>query len=317
VVAARRGRGVRAVAVVVADGVELPRPVGVDAGVAALARVEPLGADELLVAHRGDEVLTGCALAVPAGDLLVGELGRRRVAGRTVEEAVGEAERLGPDAGVDVADDDALAGALDAAELLPQPARRIEPEECRCRGRIGRALLVGRDRQHAGRPDHRVGLRRRQLRGEAVVRIHVVVELVGPADLRDGRGVLALEEARVGDDRTRVRVDLLARLGGRGLEAIDAARVRHHGHLGHLDDVDAVLGELPRGGCLRGGGRRQHGQQQHRADDRGDQSPVHGPPQAMPGLLQTPGAAPAGSGADPGDHQVSRTAAGPPDVGPR
>ena len=82
-------------------------------------------ADQLLVAHRGVERLARLALAVPAGNLLVDELAVRRVA------LVGEALVLGPDARVDDADDDVLARAdavlTRAAELLPEPARRVSP----------------------------------------------------------------------------------------------------------------------------------------------------------------------------------------------
>ena len=59
---------------VVTQRVEFPGLAGVDAGISALAGVEPLRADKLLVAHRSDERLARSALAVPAGDLLEASL---------------------------------------------------------------------------------------------------------------------------------------------------------------------------------------------------------------------------------------------------
>ena len=283
VVAAGGRRGVRSVAVVVADRVELPGPLGIDAGVAAPGGVEVLGADELLVAHRGVERFAGGALAVPAGDLLVGELA---VLGGVAVLAgpVREAQALRPDARVDDPDDDVLAGAADAAELIPEAARRGQAEEVRRRRRVDRVELVRRDRRDArlGGQLGRLGLG--QLRGEAVVRVDVAVEL-RPADRGHGRVVLALEVARVGDDVAGVRVDLLALLGRRGLEALHAAFVGDDRLVHHLDDVDAVLrrrhrrlrasrrGRLRRARCTR-----QQGDEQGRRRDERDELPsTHGP----------------------------------------
>src|SRR5512138_3414019 len=73
-VAAGGGGSVGAVAVVIAHRVELPGALGIDARIATSGFVEILGADQLLVAHRSIKFLTGGALAVPTGDLLVAQL---------------------------------------------------------------------------------------------------------------------------------------------------------------------------------------------------------------------------------------------------
>src|SRR4051794_22509536 len=80
----------------------------------AEAVVVVTGPDDLVVAGRRAPVLAGDALAVPVrryGD--AGIPGERRV--------------LGPDPGVDDADDDPGAGVrVDARELIPQAARRVK-----------------------------------------------------------------------------------------------------------------------------------------------------------------------------------------------
>ena len=96
------------------EKVALGDPVDAEAG------VEVLGADQLLVAVGGIEVLARRALAVPTGDLLIAELPAD--AARVGTRAVAEAGMLGPDARVDDADDDVLAGAALAAfstEITP------------------------------------------------------------------------------------------------------------------------------------------------------------------------------------------------------
>src|SRR5207247_3401407 len=117
VVAGRRARRVRAVAVEVTRREELLRDDRIGP---AVTGHEVLRADELLVAVRGGEVLARRALAVPAGDLLVAELPGLSV--RADARAVRELGVLRPDAGVDVADDHVLAGVADPAELVPRAA---------------------------------------------------------------------------------------------------------------------------------------------------------------------------------------------------
>src|SRR5262245_61450427 len=97
-----------------------------DAEVRVIGRAECLGADDLLVAHRGVEGLTRRALPVPTRDLLVPELARLAV--RVVGRAVRVGRILGPEARVEHPDDDVLADGL-----LPEPARPAETEERRCR----------------------------------------------------------------------------------------------------------------------------------------------------------------------------------------
>src|SRR6185503_9977720 len=118
------------------------------------------------------------ALAVPARDLLVRELPARR-SGRVAlrVDAVAEAERLGPDAGVDDADDDVLAGVLEPAELIPEPARGGQAQERRGRRGVAVAGLRRRHRQDVIARRELVGLGGRQAGGEAVEAVRVVVEL--------------------------------------------------------------------------------------------------------------------------------------------
>ena len=106
---------------------------------------------------------------------------------------------LGPDAAVDDSDDDVLSGAGPAlargraAELGPQTARGIQPEEGGCGRRVERLLLVLAHGDDALLLLQRVRLRGRQLGAEAVERVDVVVELLTAACLRERRGVRALQ----------------------------------------------------------------------------------------------------------------------------
>src|SRR5207244_8983013 len=117
-VTARRGRRMRAVTVVVAYRVEFPWALGGHRLIAAPARVVILRADQLLIAHRRIELLAGGALAVPAGNLVIAQT-LVLVAAAIRARAIGKAQAFGPDAGIDHADDDAVAGVIDAAELVP------------------------------------------------------------------------------------------------------------------------------------------------------------------------------------------------------
>ena len=72
------------------------------------------GADELVVAGRGGEVLAGDALTVPVG-------------GDWDAGAAGEGGALRPDAGVDHADDHPGSGLLRPAELRPEAAGLAQP----------------------------------------------------------------------------------------------------------------------------------------------------------------------------------------------
>src|SRR5262249_44353026 len=200
-------RGVRAVAVEVTRGEELLRD---DRVRAAVAGDEVLRADQLLVAVRGGEVLARGALAVPAGDLLVAELAGLPV--RPDAGAVGALRVLGPDAGVDGADDQVLAGVPDAPELVPRAAGLREPEELRRRDRVGVLDEVRLDRDDAVLRRQRGRLVVRQLRREAVDREAVVVQLLAAADLRELRVVAGFPGAAALLDVSRVLVDLLALL---------------------------------------------------------------------------------------------------------
>jgi beta-glucosidase-like glycosyl hydrolase len=228
------------VAVVVARRVELPRPLRVDAGVAAPRRVEVARADQLVVAVVAAELLAALAAVAPAAHVVVDEAARR---GRdtVMRFAVGEAEALRPDAGVDDADDDVLTGAARAGELAPEPARLVDAEERRRVRRRRRAQFVFGDADDPGRGAQRGGLRFAQFRGEPVEGIAVLVDLAGAtADARDGAVLALAEVARVAVDVRALRVDLAAELGPCRRPAGNTALVGDDRVIVHLHDVDGV-----------------------------------------------------------------------------
>ncbi len=257
----------RAVAVIVARGVELPGAQGIDAGIAAPGRVEVLGADELEVAVGGGEFLTGHALAVPTGDLLVIKLaGLLTVA--VGAGAVGEAGVFGPDTGIDDADDDAVTGSTRAIELIPQAAFGVKAEEGGRGGGVDGLERIRRNRKHARQGHHLGSLGLGELGSEAVEGVGVIVHLLAAADAGEGGIMLALEVGDVGDHVRIEGIDLFRALGGRGFEAFDGAFVGHNGFIQHLDDVNAVGA----GGVFGGDGggessrcsRRGHQDQNHK-----------------------------------------------------
>ncbi|GAB3994510.1 hypothetical protein GCM10029992_09110 [Glycomyces albus] len=225
-----------AVAVAVARGGVLV--VGCAAG------VEPAGADQLVVAGdvaRGVLVLALFALAVPLGvdDVLVrpglGQGGQRRV--------------LGPDAGVQDTDDDALTGVLGVVEVaVPRAPAALQPQEVRG-GRGGELVdLVGHDRQDAVAGGQLLGLVGRQLGGEAVqdrVVLGYRVEAVLVQDLL----TLVGQEVAVLLDFGGIEVDRLAFVGSGRLHAGPVAVVGGERVGRELDDVVAVgvLDRLGRG----------------------------------------------------------------------
>src|SRR3954462_535936 len=93
------------------------------------------GADDLVIAGGIRELLAALALAV--------EGGRDRYA-----RIAGEGRVLRPDPGVDVADDEAGAGAGAATQLRPQAASRIETQERRRKRRVNVAELVALEIDH-------------------------------------------------------------------------------------------------------------------------------------------------------------------------
>ncbi len=105
------------VAVVITRRVEFPGMLSIDAGIATPGGVEVLSADQLLIAHTCIELFTRSAPAVPDWDPPVTQL--VRLPGRTGKSAIGEAETLWPDAGVDDSYDDILTGSAHATQLIP------------------------------------------------------------------------------------------------------------------------------------------------------------------------------------------------------
>ena len=234
-IAAGGGRGVRAMAIGVARRVELVGELRLDGCVAAKASVVIARSDQLLVAVRGIESLARRALAVPARDLLIRQLAV--LAGIAVEpSAVGEARVLGPDAGVDDADDHALALGLG----IPEAGGACEAQEVRRAAGVELEDLIARDRQHAGRLRQLLRLVFGQLGGETVEDITVVVELAAAAHAVEQLVLARAQVGQVAGDVGAVGVDLLA-LGRRGgAHAAQAALVRDHRLLGQLHDVGAA-----------------------------------------------------------------------------
>ena len=220
---------------------EVTRRVELGVDDRADAGVEVAGRDHLVVAGARREVLARLADPGEAGDLV-----RVGVAVRAVDLAVGERGVLGPVAAVDVADDDVLAGAaadaalVDAAELVPEPVRLVEPEERRRRRGVELEVLGLLDHEHAvGQLElGRLGLG--QLGREAVEDGRVVVDL-GAADLVDSTIVRRIQVPGVLLGGVGGSVELLPlRRLRRGI-ARHAAVVPGERCLDELDDV---------GGCL-------------------------------------------------------------------
>ncbi len=206
VVSAGRAAGVRPVPVVVTRGHELPGPLRLDSGVTAPGGVEVLSRDELLVAEVrvprtvGDD-LGGLALAMEARDLLVDEL--------PVCVSVGEALGLRPDARVDDADDDVLAGPAESGPgFSSRPARQGAPTDRPEQSGRGMPAWTTCPPSAARRPSPRGRpggfelrrLRFTQLCGEPVVRVRVVVELLATAGAAQCSVMGCLEVAYVLDD---------------------------------------------------------------------------------------------------------------------
>ena len=110
---------------------KLPWSLGLQPGIAAPRRVEPLRTDDLLIALRRRERFARRTFAVPAGNLLVAELAALPAI-PVGAGAIGEALVLGPDSRVDDADDDALARVLDTTGVIPQSAELVQSEERWC-----------------------------------------------------------------------------------------------------------------------------------------------------------------------------------------
>ncbi len=210
---------------------------------------EVAGADQLAVAGAGGELLAGlarpgegAAVRLPHDDvvtLAVGTVGILGGGRRGAERSGCEGAALRPDAGVDVADHDASAGGLAAAEGLPQSVASRQAEEV-----LG-VLVVGdlvegvrRDRQHPWALGERGRLRGGQVGGEAVGD-HRVVALDVRAHRRGGRAVFAGEVRAVAHRVRAGQVDLAAgRRGGAGY-AVDPAPVGGCRPVGEGDDVPA------------------------------------------------------------------------------
>jgi hypothetical protein len=186
---------------------------------------------------------------------------------------VGEALALRPDARVDDPDDDVLprprgvfvAGCL-AAELIPKTALVAQAEEGRRVRCVGGLQLVARDREHFLPA---LELRRLALskpRGEAVVRVDVVVELLSAADRGEHVRVPGLEVVGVLLDIARCWIDLLAFARLRRRNPSDAAVVGDDGVQPKLDDVAADRIRV----SARCGTGSKDGRQRREPDDHGD-----------------------------------------------
>jgi hypothetical protein len=183
---------------------------------------------------------------------------------------------LGPDAGVDDADDDILAGLALTAELAPDAAARVETEE--------RRRVVGRRLRQRVAPDRDDVLRGLELgdltlaegRGKAVERVLVVVD-PGSADRLGDRVMARPQVPGVLLDVRIALVQLLTRCGLRGREAADPPAVGADRRLVEQHDVDVAdaLADARRVGIAvlarACGGGQEHGGQA-RDNDRGPKS---------------------------------------------
>ena len=224
---------------------------------AAEAIDEVARADELVRAGRGGELVPGLARPVPQR--------RRRHA------VVGEARRLGRDAGVDDADDHAVAGLGRAAQALPQAVRQAHERGLRAArataGRRGSGLGAGAvvedvkealagDVGHLGPPAQRLGLLVGQRGGEAGEGGAVLGRRLDTRGDGAQRGVLAVGQLARPRARRRARgVELVPGGGGRGRdEALRPTLVAGQRRRGELDDP--LVGRRRLGACRRLGGRR-------------------------------------------------------------
>lgn len=179
-------------------------------------------------------------MCVPAGNPLEAQL--------PVGVAIGEALALRPDAGVDDADDDAVAcagGVLAAgrpAELRPEPTRIGEAEERGSRRVSCVTVSSGVTAitsacfwsSSACSPS---ASRRCRCR----CRCRCSRRASGRRRPREGRVLGALEVADVLGDDGRERIDLRALRRLRRLVARDVAVIGDHGALAHLNDVGALV----------------------------------------------------------------------------
>ena len=194
--------------VVLADDAVLPEPVE-----------EVARADQLVVAVAGLPALAGLADAVPGGWRgVIDAMAIGRVAVPVLEVVlIREARMLGPDPGVDDADDDILAG---QPGIGPQAAVRVVQTEERA-AVVGGLVVqaVRRDRGHARGVEQLRGLLAGQDGREAVDGIGVAVDLLGLGGADRGEQViLALPGVLdVALDLGAVRIELGAagRLGRR------------------------------------------------------------------------------------------------------
>ena len=176
---------------------------------------ERVRADQLVVAGRG-----GTELRIAP----VAELAAERAA-RMVDAAVAERRVLRRDAGVEHADDDALARAAAAAELR-KDVRRAEE----LRRDVGEQLIqpVLLDGDHTVHREQRLDLVGRQGHRDAAVHRAVGAADVSrgdrPLDRGDDAPLLGRQVALVGAHRSPVFLQLLAGLGGaRGRQARESA----------------------------------------------------------------------------------------------
>ena len=229
------------------------RPVAV----AVASRLVVVGGDEL--PPEAFEVVPGTdqlVVALMLGELLAFDAAAPPVGWHGNAGTAGERLALGPDAGVDDADDDARARTRVAAELRPEATGPGEAEELgrdRGGGLGKRVLLEGDD---AGRCSQVARLLARQLDSHAVVGDRVVVDL-GGTDARQGGIVLRHDVLLPSLHGRRIRVELAPPLRSRGREtglvAVVAGDrfVRERDEIATVGVAAAVLGSLCAGGQRR------------------------------------------------------------------
>ncbi len=218
--------------------------IGNDGGGIGAQAVEA-GADQLVVAIILGELLPRDAFPEPiAGRRAVGQIAFAAVASGVAKiKLVGEAGVLGPDAGIDDADDDVFAGRILAAQLIPETATVGQAQEV---GRIigfREASFVGPDMQDVGTGRQRGRLGSGQLSGKAVEADVVIVEFaIYGANLDEGVIVAAVEIGHVAFHVTAVWIDLLAFLRTGSSQSRDVTVIGDNRIVNHLDYINRRLG---------------------------------------------------------------------------
>ncbi|MNM48254.1 hypothetical protein D3C81_592340 [compost metagenome] len=265
-IAARGGRGVRAVAAFAARVAHGIARRGEFAPVLDLVRfgqphgIEVLRAQQLVVAVVGAKAFARLADAFPGGRRrAIGQAGVRIEGGGAVGvDPVRIRQVFRPHAAIDDADDDVFARVLLAAQLAPQPARLVQAQEGWRVVRLQGARLVGSDAGHVAAGLQLAHFGVGQQGGKAIEDDLVLVLHRGGGDQGLDPGLLLFEVVAVQLHFRAGQVEAAA--GGRlgGAQAFHRSGVGSDWFIGQLHDVGAaqVIGV---GLDAQAGKQAQHG----------------------------------------------------------